>query len=146
MQDLPHQYRVSADAKSSGNVTLASNGVPDLASAPPAEFGGPGDQWSPESLLVAAVADCFILSFRAIARASRLEWDALCCSVDGTLDRVDRVTQFTGFEVSATLHVPTGTDEEKARRLLEKAEHVCLITNSLKAESHLETTVHVAAA
>jgi organic hydroperoxide reductase OsmC/OhrA len=146
MQDLPHQYRVSADAKSSGNVTLASNGVPDLASAPPAEFGGPGDQWSPESLLVAAVADCFILSFRAIARASRLEWDDLSCSVDGTLDRVDRVTQFTGFEVSATLHVPTGTDEEKARRLLEKAEHVCLITNSLKAESHLETTVHVAAA
>ena len=146
MQDLPHQYRVSADAKSSGNVTLASNGVPDLASAPPAEFGGPGDQWSPESLLVAAVADCFILSFRAIARASRLEWDALCCSVDGTLDRVDRVTQFTGFKVSATLHVPTGTDEEKARRLLEKAEHVCLITNSLKAESHLETTVDVAAA
>jgi organic hydroperoxide reductase OsmC/OhrA len=146
MQDLPHQYLVSADAKSSGNVTLASNGVPDLASAPPAEFGGPGDQWSPESLLVAAVADCFILSFRAIARASRLEWDALSCSVDGTLDRVDRVTQFTGFEVSATLHVPTGTDEEKARRLLEKAEHACLITNSLKAESHLETTVHVAAA
>jgi organic hydroperoxide reductase OsmC/OhrA len=146
MQDLPHQYLVSADAKSSGNVTLASNGVPDLASAPPAEFGGPGDQWSPESLLVAAVADCFILSFRAIARASRLEWDTLSCSVDGTLDRVDRVTQFTGFEVSATLHVPTGTDEEKARRLLEKAEHACLITNSLKAESHLETTVHVAAA
>jgi organic hydroperoxide reductase OsmC/OhrA len=146
MQDLPHQYLVSADAKSSGNVTLASNGVPDLASAPPAEFGGPGDQWSPESLLVAAVADCFILSFRAIARASRLEWDALCCSVDGTLDRVDRVTQFTGFKVSATLHVPTGTDEEKARRLLEKAEHACLITNSLKAESHLETTVHVATA
>jgi organic hydroperoxide reductase OsmC/OhrA len=146
MQDLPHQYLVSADAKSSGNVTLASNGVPDLASAPPAEFGGPGDQWSPESLLVAAVADCFILSFRAIARASRLEWDDLSCSVDGTLERVDRVTQFTGFEVSATLHVPTGTDEEKARRLLEKAEHACLITNSLKAESHLETTVHVAAA
>jgi organic hydroperoxide reductase OsmC/OhrA len=146
MQDLPHQYLVSADAKSSGNVTLASNGVPDLASAPPAEFGGPGDQWSPESLLVAAVADCLILSFRAIARASRLEWDALGCSVDGTLDRVDRVTQFTGFKVSATLHVPTGTDEEKARRLLEKAEHACLITNSLKAESHLETTVHVAAA
>jgi organic hydroperoxide reductase OsmC/OhrA len=146
MQDLPHQYLVSADAKSSGNVTLASNGVADLASAPPAEFGGPGDQWSPESLLVAAVADCFILSFRAIARASRLEWDSLGCSVDGTLDRVDRVTQFTGFNVSATLHVPTGTDEEKARRLLEKAEHACLITNSLKAESHLETTVHIAAA
>jgi len=146
MQDLPHQYLVSADAESAGNVILSSNGVDDLKSAPPAEFGGPGDQWSPESLLVAAVADCFILSFRAIARASHLDWNSLSCSVNGTLDRVDRVTQFTGFEVSATLHVPPGTDEGKAQRLLEKAEHVCLITNSLKADSHLKTSVQTSAA
>lgn len=143
MQNLPHQYLVSADAKSSGNVVLSSSGVIEITSAPPAEFGGPGDQWSPESLLVAAVADCFILSFRAIARASRLDWDDLTCSVDGTLDKVDRVTQFTGFKVSATLHIPPGSNEEKALRLLEKAEQVCLITNSLKADSHLEATVHV---
>ena len=146
MQDFPHQYRVSAGAKSSGNVVLSSDGVADLPSAAPAEFGGPGDQWSPESLLVASVADCFILSFRAIARASHLDWDSVSCKVDGTLDRIDRVTQFTGFKVSATLHVPLGSNEEKAQRLLEKAEHACLITNSLKAESELEATVHVTAA
>ena len=146
MQDFPHQYRVSAGAKNSGNVVLSSDGVADLPSAPPAEFGGPGDQWSPESLLVASVADCFILSFRAIARASRLDWNSVSCNVDGTLDRIDRVTQFTGFKVSATLHVPLGSNEEKAQRLLQKAEHACLITNSLKAESELEATVHVAAA
>ncbi len=145
MQDLPHRYLVSADAKSSGNVVLSSDGVADLPSAPPAEFGGPGDQWSPETLLVASVADCFILSFRAIARASRLDWDSVSCNVDGTLDRIDRVTQFTGFKVSATLHVPLGSNEEKAQRLLEKAEHACLITNSLKAKSELDATVHVAA-
>jgi organic hydroperoxide reductase OsmC/OhrA len=145
MQDLPHQYQVSADATISGNVTLSSSGVADLASAPPAEFGGPGDQWSPESLLVAAVADCFVLSFRAIARASRLDWDSLSCSVDGTLDRVDRVAQFTGFKVAATLHLPVGSNEAKGQRLLEKAEHACLITNSLKAETHLEATVLLAA-
>ena len=143
MQDFPHHYRVSADAKSSGNVVLSSDGVADLPSAPPAEFGGPGDQWSPESLLVAAVADCFMLSFRAIARASRFDWNALQCSVDGTLDKVDRVTQFTGFKVSASLEVAAGSNVEKAERLLEKAEQVCLITNSLKADSRLEATVHV---
>jgi len=145
MQDLPHQYRVSADTKSSGNVILSSDNVADLPSASPAEFGGPGDQWSPESLLVAAVADCFVLSFRAIARASRFDWDSLKCEVDGTLDKVDRVTQFTGFKVSATLHVPAGSNEDKAQRLLEKAERACLITNSMKADSHLEATVLAAA-
>ena len=143
MQDLPHHYVVSADAKVAGNVVLSSDGDADLASAPPAEFGGPGDQWSPESLLVAAVADCFILSFRAIARASRLEWNSLSCQVEGTLDRVEKVTQFTAFKVTATLDIPAGTDASKAERLLEKSEHVGLITNSLKAESQLQASVRV---
>ncbi len=145
MQNFPHHYVVAADAKVDGNVVLSSSGVADLLSAAPAEFGGPGDQWSPESLLVAAVSDCFILSFRAIASASRLEWDSLTCSTEGTLERIERVTQFTGFKVSAMLTVPSGTDEAKAHRLLEKAEQSCLVTNSLKAESHLEATVQVAA-
>jgi len=145
MQDLPHHYVVSADANAVGNVVLSSSGVNDLPSAAPAEFGGPGDQWSPESLLVAAVADCFILAFRAVAKASKLEWDSLTCSAEGVLDRVDRVTQFTAFNVTATLSVPPEVDESKAHRLLEKAEQVCLITNSLKAESHLEATVRVSA-
>jgi len=143
MQDLPHQYLVAAAASNSGNVTLSSSGVADLESAPPVEFGGPGDQWSPESLLVAAVVDCFVLSFRAIARASRLEWTSLDCEVDGTLDRVERSTQFTAFSVRAKLSVPAGTDASKAERLLQKAEQACLITNSLKAESHLEASVVV---
>ncbi len=146
MQDLPHQYIVSADGKSRGNVVISADGVADLESASPVHFGGPGDHWSPEHLLVATVADCFILSFRAVARASRLDWDSLSCSVDGTLDRIDRVTEFTDFRVSATLQIAAGSNVEKAERLLEKAEQACLITNSLKADSHLEATVHVAAA
>lgn len=144
MQDLPHHYIVSGAAKSVDNVILSSAGLPDLESAAPAEFGGPGDQWSPESLLVAAIADCFILSFRAIAQASRLEWDSLTCEAKGTLDRVERSMEFTAITVTATLDVPAGTDATKAARLLEKAELACLITSSLKAESHLEATVRVA--
>ena len=137
MQDLPHHYRVNASAEVEGNIALKGDSLPPLASAPPAEFGGPGDQWSPEHLLVASVADCFILTFRAIARASRLEWTDLEASAEGVLDRVDRVTRFTAFTVNATLSVPAGTDLDKAKRLLEKAEASCLITNSLHAETHL---------
>lgn len=143
MQDFPHHYQVAANAADTGNVELSSEGVATIASAPPAEFGGPGDQWSPESLLVAAVADCFVLSFRAIARASKLDWTSLSCDVVGTLDRVERVTQFTGFEVTAELGVPAGTDEAKAQRILQKAEDACLITNSLIADSHLSATVRL---
>lgn len=143
MQDLPHHYNVSADAEAEGNIILKADNMPQLISAPPAEFGGPGDQWSPEHLLVAAVADCFILTFRAMARASKLEWNNLESSAEGLLERVERVTCFTSFTVKAALTVPAGTDTDKARRLLEKAEAACLITNSLTAESHLVAEIIV---
>ena len=60
------------------------------------------------------------------------------------LDRVDRVTKFTRFDVEARLEIPDGSDEARAQRLLEKAEAICLITNSLSAEAHLETTITTA--
>ncbi len=141
MQDLPHLYTVSATAEPDMNVKLAAAGLPDLETAAPPEFGGPGDVWSPETLLVGAVTDCFILSFRAIARTARLDWTSLTCSAEGTLEKIEKLTQFTGFKVTAKLTVPAGTNEAKARTILEKAEKYCLITNSMKAESHLEAEV-----
>ena len=146
MQEFPHRYSVAALASVEGDVLLEGDRLPSLASAPPAEFGGPGDRWSPETLLVAAIADCFVLTFRAIAGASKLPWTSLRCDVEGTLDRVERVIQFTGFLVRASLRVPAGTNEEQARRLLARAEQSCLITNSLKGTSHLEAEVEVGAA
>ncbi|MGB8327092.1 MAG: OsmC family protein [Steroidobacteraceae bacterium] len=144
MHPFPHQYTVSVAAPPAGPVTLSSSGLEPLASDAPKEFDGPGDRWSPETLLTAALADCFVLSFRAVARASKFDWTALEARVDATLDRVDRVTQFTRFVTHARLSVPAGTDVERARKLLEKSEQVCLITNSLKGERHLETEVVVA--
>ncbi|MEH6581611.1 MAG: OsmC family protein, partial [Halioglobus sp.] len=109
-QKLPHLYKISANAQNDSEVILTGDGIPNLVSAPPAQFGGPGDQWSPEDLLVGAVADCFILTFRAIARASRLEWIDIECSAEGTLDRVEKVTQFTAFTIQAKLTVGADID------------------------------------
>lgn len=144
MHPFPHHYPVTAKASSDSDVTVQADGLPEIVTAAPAEFGGPGDRWSPESLLVAAVADCFILSFRAIARASKLEWVDLRCTATGVLDRVERSTQFTQIEVVAELTVPAGTDPDKAEKLLHKAESSCLVSNSLSAERHLQATVNVA--
>jgi organic hydroperoxide reductase OsmC/OhrA len=145
MQEFPHHYAVTAAGGVVGEVELTAERVPRLRSESPTEFGGPGDQWSPETLLVGAVADCFILTFRAIARASKLSWTSLRCDVSGTLDRVDRMTQFTHLNIHPRLTVPAGTDPDQARRALQKAERGCLISNSLKASIHLEAVVEVAA-
>ena len=144
MQDLPHQYVVTAKAEGAANVIVSAEGLPDLETAGPAQFGGPGDVWSPEDMLVGAVANCFILSFRAIARKAKLEWLTLECETEGVLDKFEGYNQFTGFTVKARLTIPDEQYRKKAEVILEKAEKYCLITNSLKADSHLEAEVHVA--
>jgi organic hydroperoxide reductase OsmC/OhrA len=141
MQAFPHHYSVVARGEAQGDVVLEAERLPPISTAPPAEFGGPGDRWSPETLLVAAIADCFILTFRAIAGVSRFPWISLSCNVTGTVERVERVTQFTQLEVRAHLRVPAGTKEDQAMRLLAKAEDACLVTNSLKAHPRLEAVV-----
>jgi organic hydroperoxide reductase OsmC/OhrA len=141
MQDYPHRYLATADAPESGTIDVSSPGLENLATAAPAEFDGPGDLWSPETMLVGSVANCIILTFRAIARGSRFEWISMNCEVEGVLDRVDRVTSFTDFNIRVTLRVPEGTDEHKAQKLLEKSKTVCLVTNSLTGEKHLSTEI-----
>jgi len=144
MQAFPHRYRIKGTGRIAGDIELTAEGLTMLQSASPAEFDGPGDRWSPETLLVGALADCFILTFRAIAKGSRLSWISLDCDVTGTLDRVDRVTQFTHFDMTAHLVVPAGVDAGGARHALEKAERNCLISSSLKASITLDATVEIA--
>ncbi len=143
--NFPHHYEVAAACRVDGAVSLSAAGLAPLASQPPKQFGGPGDHWSPEDLLVAAVADCFCLSFRAIAAASKFAFEDLQCQVTGTLDRVERAMLFTEFKIVARLTLPAGADAERGQRLLEKAEQTCLVTNSLKSSVHLEAQVVVAA-
>jgi len=141
MHDLPHHYKVSATGGATGDVTVSADGLVDLTTQAPAEFGGPGDLWSPESLLSAAIADCFILSFRAIASASKFSFASLDVEVDALLDRVERKLIFTEIHITANLEVLSDADKAKAEKLLHMAEKSCLITNSLTATSHLQTQV-----
>jgi organic hydroperoxide reductase OsmC/OhrA len=115
------QYVISASVKPDSLVDLTGAGLPSLVSGPPKEFGGSGAEWSPEDLLVGAVADCFVLAFKA-----------------------DRAMQFTALNIQATLTIPADADADRATRLLEKAEQTCFITNSLKADPELTIEIKTA--
>jgi organic hydroperoxide reductase OsmC/OhrA len=141
MQPLPHHYRTSAAGGPAGSIPISAAGLPDIATAAPAEFGGPGDLWSPEALLCASVANCFVLTFRALAAAAKLEWSSVETRVDAVLDRVDGVTQFTRFVTHATLTMAQSADTARAHALLEKAEARCLVANSLKGERELAVEI-----
>lgn len=141
MHPFPHRYRARASGGVSGNVHVTSDDLGPIATQAPPEFDGPEGYWSPETLLVSAVADCYILSFRAVARASRLAWQSLTVDVEGVLERVDGVTQFTQFRLLPRLCLEEDASEDLARAVLDKAKRTCLVTNSLTATCELEPQI-----
>ena len=141
MKPFPHRYEVRIVGGPAGHATLASPGVPDLAADAPTDFDGPGDAWSPEQLLVGAVEACFVLTFRAVARAARVEFTALAVDGEGIVDRASGGTRFTEIVLRPRVALPAGADTARVRRALEKAEKMCLVTASLSTPVRFEPEV-----
>jgi organic hydroperoxide reductase OsmC/OhrA len=143
MKPLPHRYNVTLTSGEQSYPIITSDRLEPFTSAPPENFDGPGNLWSPETLLVAAVADCFALTFRSIAKASQLRWTKLLCDADGILDRSEGVTRFMAIDLHVWLVVPAETDAGRSRAMLEKAEKNCLVGNSLRFKPTLHLNVSV---
>jgi len=143
MLSLPHHYSIKVNGAPTGDLIASADHLPDLEVSPPLEFGGPGDKWSPEDLLMAAVANCLVLSFRAIAATSKLEWKSIECVSEGELNLVDGKMLFTKILSKVELVILSEDDRAKAEKLLHKAEKTCLISNSLSAELTLEPFITI---
>ncbi|HEX9818630.1 MAG TPA: OsmC family protein [Methylomirabilota bacterium] len=141
MKPLPHRYAGRIAGGPEGYATLSSAGVPDLRTAAPLDFDGPGDAWSPEQLLLAAVEACFLLTFRAVAQASRLEFVSMSVEAEGFVDRVNGVTRFTEIVLRPRVALPAGVDWVRVQRALEKAERACLVSASLDTPIRLEPEI-----
>jgi peroxiredoxin-like protein len=143
MRPLPHRYDVALTGGPAGHATLSVAGVPDLRAAPPLDFDGPGDAWSPEHLLMAAVETCFLFTLRAMAQASRIEFTSLDVSAEGTVDRRDGGMRFTDIVLRPRLRLPAGGEKDKARRAMERSEKACLVTASLSVRVRLEPEISI---
>jgi hypothetical protein len=86
MKPLPHRYDVRLD------------------------FDGPGDAWSPEHLLLAAVDASFLFTLRAVAKVSKVEF----MSLELSMDRVDGVTCFTEIVLRPCRTLGPGGDRARA--------------------------------
>lgn len=141
MKPLPHEYDVHLSAGRNGYATVTSSNLPDLRTAPPADYDGPGDAWSPEHLLLASVETCFVFTMRAVARMQRIEVIGLELESRGTVNRHEGVTRFTEIVLRPTLTVAAGTERERALKLLEQSERACLVSSSLSTPIRLEPTI-----
>jgi peroxiredoxin-like protein len=141
VRPLPHHYVVRLAGGPTGHALVTADGVPELRTAPPPDFDGPGDAWSPEHLLLAAVETCFLFTLRAVARASRIEFTTCTVTAEGTVDRTDTATRFTEIVLRPRLRVLPGVDPDRAHRVLAKAERACLVSASLATPIRLEAEV-----
>lgn len=141
MKPLPHHYEVHLIGGPKGYAQVATAGVPALRTAPPVDYDGPGDAWSPEHLLLASVQSCFLFTLRAIAHMSKVDFLALDLGASGTVDRQDGVTRFSEIVLRPKLTVPQGTDRQRVLHVLEKSEKACLVSASLGTPIRLEAEI-----
>lgn len=141
MKPLPHEYDVELAGQSQGYATISSAGLPDLTVAPPREYDGPGDAWSPEHLLLAAVSACFLFTFRAVAKASHVDFVEVDAKTYGTVDRSAGTTRFTDFVVRVAVTTTAGADVAAVQRAIDKTAAHCLVSSSLTAPVRVEATI-----
>lgn len=117
--------------------------------AAPPEFGGEPGMWTPEHLLVGAVATCYVATFRSIAERSKLSVAGMEVVVDGKLEKEEGGLRFTEITIRPVITIDRSEDRDRANRLAEKAEHICLVSRSLSSrmvfEARIEVTEPVAA-
>ncbi|MGO9648730.1 MAG: OsmC family protein [Terriglobales bacterium] len=118
------------------------HGAPRLVnfSAPP-EFGGEPGFWTPEHFLLAAVSSCFVATFRAVATASKLDFQGIEVAVDGVIEKESGGFRFTKVSLKPVVIVYAEAERERAQRLLEKTEKLCLVTRSLSSTVEVEPKV-----
>jgi organic hydroperoxide reductase OsmC/OhrA len=84
------------------------------------------------------VQACFLFTFRAVARVSKVEFASLTLSGEGTVDRIDGVTRFTAIVLRPRVALAPGADRARALRALEKSGKACLVSASLSTPVRLE--------
>ncbi len=145
MIPLPHRYSVRLRRVDGAEAVLSSGPRPKIAGAPPPEFGGPGDAWSPEHLLLASANLCLMSTFVAVAEKSQLAVASYESKAEGLLDKTPEGMGFTSIVLTVTLEVAEA-DRPKAERLMDLAKKYCIVSNSLKRPVEVSLELKVARA
>lgn len=141
-----YRYNVNASWVVARRGIATGEGIPQAIefSAPP-EFKGEPELWTPEHFFTAAIATCFVSTFRAIAEYSKFEdMVALEVGVETVLRKEEGGFRFAEVTVKPVLTIASPEDEERGLKLMEKAEKACLISRSINAIRKLEPKVFVA--
>jgi organic hydroperoxide reductase OsmC/OhrA len=139
---FPHTYAISLTARNAqtGAGVLRSGAAPAMDVGPPPQFDGRDDWWSPEQLLLGAVASCKMTTFLAIARNKKVPVQGLRCEASGVLDKTREGLRFTRIEVRLWVATPQARCDA-VDRIVEATRKHCIVSNALNVPVHLEAEV-----
>jgi peroxiredoxin-like protein len=139
-----HKYHVVA-WWSSGRMGIAkSDSAPNaIHFAAPPQFGGLEGRWTPEDLLMTALASCFTTTFHAIAGYSKFEYTDLEVEAEGTVNKTGTGYSFSEIVIRPSLTIPNEDKRERAINLLQKAKELCLVSRALATVQKFETRVEI---
>jgi len=138
-----YTYRVSA-WWTSGRTGLAKceSSPNTIHFSEAAELGGLQGRWTPEQLLLCALAGCFTTTFHEVAHAAKFDFTDLEVEIEGSVRR-NRGTgcNFTEILMRPRLTVQTEDLCEAGLALLRKAKAACMISRAISVPQTLEPWV-----
>jgi organic hydroperoxide reductase OsmC/OhrA len=138
-----YTYRVSA-WWTSGRTGLAKceSSPNTIHFSEAAELGGLQGRWTPEQLLLCALAGCFTTTFHDVARAAKFDFTDLEVEIEGSVRR-NRSTGSTFNEILIRPRLTVQFEEqcETGLGLLRKTKAVCMISRAITAPQTLEPSV-----
>src|SRR5713226_8560808 len=139
-----HRYRVAAWWTAGRAGIAKADSAPNVIhfSAPP-EFRGLEAMWTPEDLLLSAVASCFTATFYVIAVNAKFEYTDLEVGAEGVVSRGDLGYTFSEIVVHPILTIAREQDREQALDLLQKAKTLCLVSRALTTPQKFEMLVNI---
>jgi organic hydroperoxide reductase OsmC/OhrA len=141
MQDA-HRFRVTAWwAAGRTGIAQASSAPNAIHFAAPPAFGGLEGRWSPEDLLLCAVASCYTTTFETLAEKSKLPYTDLQVEVEGEVVKTDAGYSLREIFMRATLILPQ--KQEQALDLLQKTHALCLVSRALSVMPRFEARVQI---
>ena len=125
-------------------VTLSGTAKPDLLASADPHFRGDGTRWNHEELLLAALAECHLLSYLHAAVSTGVivvDYSDEASAAMTTQGNSGRITSAT-LRPRVTVADPAMVDAARAAHAL--AHQWCFIANSVAFEVHLEPETLVA--
>lgn len=145
MAEESHTYTTSLRWTGERRGAFSPQGLPQLEVATPPQFpGGHPGIWSPEHLFVAAAEACLMTTFLAIAANSKLAFREYSSAAEGLLEKTAEGHRITKIVLRPRLVITDAAAADRAKRILERSEQLCLISRSIKSEVVLEPEVVVA--